>query len=189
VQPPELSDEQWCLVHADGNIFAEACPGAGKTRAIVARFLRRTAEESRKGIGLLSFTTAAVDEVKARCGDRSDALAVPHFVGTFDAFINRFITRPLYVQQYGQTPRFIESWQGVRRASFRVANMGRVPNLELDWFEFDWMLRATLKDGWIPLKHKRTLGPLISARRDELEEQATNACRVLVASGKLSACR
>ena len=155
------SSVSWCTRTA--TLFAEACPGGGKTRAIVARFLRRTAEEPRKGIALLSFTTAAVDEVKARCGDRSDALVVPHFVGTFDAFINRFITRPLYVQQYGQTPRFTESWQGVRRASFRVPEMGKMPNLELDWFEFDWMLRATLKDDWIPYRHQRMLAPLISA--------------------------
>jgi ATP-dependent DNA helicase UvrD/PcrA len=186
MQPPGLSDEQRHLVLADGNLFVEACPGSGKTRAIVARFLRRIAGESRKGIGLLSFTTAAVDEVKARCGDRPDALVVPHFVGTFDAFINRFITKPSYAQQYGQTPRFIESWHGARRASFRIPDSGKTPNLELDWFELDWTLRASLKDEWIPLRHQRTLAPLISARRDELEERATSVCRSLVASGNLS---
>lgn len=183
---PGLSDEQRSLVLADGNLFAEACPGAGKTRAIVARFLRRTAEEPRKGIALLSFTNAAIDEVKARCGDRSDALLVPHFVGTFDKFINRFITRPLYVQQYGKAPRFTDSWQGFQRASFRVPNMGHVPSFELDWFELDWMLRATLKDDWVPFKHHGMLAPVISARRDELEERATRECRGLIASGNLS---
>ena len=99
---------------ADGHLFAEACPGAGKTRAIVARYLRRTDEEPRKGIALLSFTNAAIDEVRRRCGDRPDALTAPHFVGTFDGFINRFITRPLYVHHYGKTPRFIESWQDTK---------------------------------------------------------------------------
>ncbi|WP_371272122.1 UvrD-helicase domain-containing protein [Streptomyces sp. cf124] len=46
-----------------------ACPGAGKTRAMVARFLKRTAEEPRRGIALISFTNAAVDEVRRRCGN------------------------------------------------------------------------------------------------------------------------
>lgn len=186
MQLPKLSNQQRGLADAEGSLFAEACPGAGKTRAIVARFLRRTAEEPRKGIGLLSFTNAAVNEVKARCGDRFDALAVPHFVGTFDKFINQFITRPLYVQQYGQTPRFIESWQGARRACFRLLDMGKLPNFELDWFELDWMLRATLKDNWVPLRHRGMLAPVISARRDELKEWATRECRALVASGTLS---
>jgi DNA helicase-2/ATP-dependent DNA helicase PcrA len=76
---PELSDEQRRLVLADGNQFAEACPGAGKTRAIAARFLRRTEEEPRKGIGLVSFTTAAIDEARTRCGDQPDALLAPNF--------------------------------------------------------------------------------------------------------------
>ena len=126
---------------AKDNTFAEACPGAGKTRAIVARFQRRVAEEPRKGIALVSFTNGAIDEVRKRCGDRADALLAPHFVGTFDSFINRFITRPLYVQQYGQTPRFSESWAGLKRASFRVPGLDRsMPNFQLDWFELDWML-------------------------------------------------
>jgi superfamily I DNA/RNA helicase len=186
VQLLKLSDQQRDLANAEGSLFVEACPGAGKTRAIVTRFLRRTAQEPRKGIGLLSFTNAAVDEVKVRCGDRFDALAVPHFVGTFDKFINQFITRPLYVQQYGQTPRFTESWQGIRRASFRLLDMGKLPNFELDWFELDWMLRATLKDNWIPFRHQRMLAPLITARRGDLEQEATRICRALVAGGNLS---
>ena len=96
---------------------------AGKTRAIVARFHRRVTEEPRKGIALVSFTNGAIDEVRKRCGERADALLAPHFVGTFDSFINRFITRPLDVQQYGQTPRFSESWTGLKLASFRVSSL------------------------------------------------------------------
>ena len=68
-------------------------PGAGKTRAIVARYLSRVEQEPRKGIALLSFTNAAIDEVKGRCGDMPDALKAPHFVGTFDSFINRLAAR------------------------------------------------------------------------------------------------
>jgi len=71
---PELSDEQRQLVFADGDQFAEACPGAGKTRAIAARFLHLTETKPRKGTGLVSFTTAAIDEVRNRCGDQPDAL-------------------------------------------------------------------------------------------------------------------
>jgi superfamily I DNA/RNA helicase len=187
VAPVKLSDQQRNLVKADGDTVAEACPGAGKTRAIVARFLRRAAEEPRKGIALLSFTNAAVDEARTRCSERADALFAPHFVGTFDSFINRFITRPQYVQQYGLTPRFTESWQGIRDASFRLSDMGRLPSFSLDWFEFDWMLRAALNQQSIrPRQHRRALAPVIAARGVELEEQATKRCRGLVGSGRLS---
>jgi DNA helicase II / ATP-dependent DNA helicase PcrA len=187
VPPIKLSDQQRDLVKADGHTFAEACPGAGKTRAIVARFLRRTEEEPRKGIALLSFTNAAVDEVRTRCSERADALLAPHFVGTFDSFINRFITRPQYIQQYGLTPRFSESWQGIRGASFRLSDMGKLPSFSLDWFELDWMLRASLNEQSIrPRQHRHALAPVIADRGLELEEQATKRCRGLVASGRLS---
>jgi hypothetical protein len=43
-------------------------------------------------------------------------------------------------------PRFRESWQGIRGASFRLSDMGKLPSFSLDWFEFDWMLRAALNE-------------------------------------------
>jgi hypothetical protein len=166
---PELSDEQRQLVFADGDQFAEACPGAGKTRAIAARFLRLTEPKPRKGIGLVSFTTAAIGEVRFRCGDQSDALLAPNFVGTFDRFINQFITRPVYVKLCGKPPRFRETWQGIERASFGLRDMGKLPRIELDWFVFDGGLNATLNERRLPYQYIKALAPLISTRRQELE--------------------
>jgi DNA helicase II / ATP-dependent DNA helicase PcrA len=193
VQPLSLSDEQQGLVdHADGHLFAEACPGAGKTRAIVARYLRRAQEEPRKGIALLSFTNAAIDEVRSRCGDRPDALKAPHFVGTFDSFINRFVSRPLYVHYYDKTPRFIESWQDTKHGSFRLPDMDRLPDFQLDWFMFDYtpegQLRATLMDSWISLLPARLLKNYITANRTRLEERAVIRCRTLVTRNGLVSC-
>jgi DNA helicase-2/ATP-dependent DNA helicase PcrA len=187
VQPWPLSDEQQALVdHAAGHLFAEACPGAGKTRAIVARYLLRTGQEPRKGIALLSFTNAAVDEVRSRCGDRPEALKAPHFVGTFDSFINRFITRPLYVRYYDKTPRFIESWQDSKRGSCRLGGMDGLPSFSLDWFEFDGQLCATLRDDWMPQLPARLLKAFIAANRARIEERATTYCQDLVKGGTVS---
>ena len=167
-------------------------PGAGKTRAIVARYLRRAAEEPRKGIALLSFTNAAIDEVKGRCGDMPDALKAPHFVGTFDAFINRFISRPLYVHYYGKTPRFIESWRDTKHGSFRLPDMDRLPDIQLDWFMFDYapdgQLRATLADDWIPPLLARSLKSYVAANRTRLQERAVIRCRTLVTRNGLVSC-
>lgn len=185
MHPRPLSDEQQGLVdHRDGHLFGEACPGAGKTRAIAARYLCRVEEEPRKGIALLSFTNAAIDEVKGRCGDRPDALKVPHFVGTFDSFINRFITRPFYMRYYNKTPRFIESWQDTKHGSIRLDGMDGLPSFGLDWFMFDFtsegQLRATLRDDWIPLLPARQLKNYITANRTRIEERANRRCRALV---------
>jgi DNA helicase II / ATP-dependent DNA helicase PcrA len=192
VQPHPLSDEQWDLVnHAEGHLFTEACPGAGKTRAIVARYLRRTAEEPRKGIALVSFTNGAIDEVKARCGDMPDALKAPNFVGTFDAFINRYISRPLYVRYYEKTPRFIKSWQDTKHGRFRLAGMSRLPDIQLDWFMFDYTpdgnLRATLMDTRIS-PPSRSMESYITANRTTLEVQAVKRCKTLVKQNGLVSC-
>jgi superfamily I DNA/RNA helicase len=175
--------------HADGHLFAEACPGAGKTRAIVSRYLRRASEEPRKGIALLSFTNAAIDEAKGRCGDMPDALKAPHFAGTFDSFINRFISRPLYVRYYDKTPRFIESWQDTKHGSFRLDEMDGLPSFELRWFLFDFVdgqLRAALKDEWMDQRSERLLRQYITANRTLVEKRADLRCRSLVRSGLVS---
>lgn len=92
---PELTEDQRTLVEEVAeSAFVTACPGAGKTRAVVARYLRRVDEEPRKGIALVSFTNAAVEEVRNRCVDRQDAMKAPHFVGTFDGFIARYLVAP-----------------------------------------------------------------------------------------------
>jgi superfamily I DNA/RNA helicase len=77
----ELTDPQRELAFTAGSRFVEACPGAGKTRAIVTRFQQRAKAEPRKGIALLSFTNTAVDEVTDRCAAYPQLLEVPHFCG------------------------------------------------------------------------------------------------------------
>jgi len=188
VQLPSLSDEQQKFVdHADGHLFAEACPGAGKTRAIVTRYLRRSQEEP--GIALLSFTNAAIEEVRSRCGDRPDGLKAPHYVGTFDSFINRFISRPLYVHYYNKTPRFIEKWHDTKYGRFRFDDMDKLPSLELDWFLFEFVdgqLRALLRDDWMDPRSERLLRQYVAENRTRVEERADIRCRSLVRGGLLS---
>jgi hypothetical protein len=189
---PELSEDQKLLVEWDakrvGDLFAEACPGAGKTRAIVARFLRLTEAEPRKGIAMLSFTNAAIDEVRSRCGTRPDALLAPNFVGTFDGFINRYITKPLYVQRYGRTPHFLETWDGVKAASFRPPEPQPGPAFQLGWFEFDGHLGAQLVENWIPRKTRGAVRPAITAQLDAVERRAGSLCRHLVEQRGLISC-
>ena len=183
---PPLSKQQADLVDAHGHTFAEACPGAGKTRAIAARFQRRVAEEPRKGIALVSFTSGAVDEARRRCGEQAEALLAPNFVGTFDGFINRFITKPMYVQQYGKTPRFCESWAGLKLATFGVPALDQRARFQLDWFELDWCLRATLKPEAVPWRSRWMVDGLPTAQRSEVEQEAARLCRSLVSNGTVS---
>lgn len=136
----DLSDEQKSALELNVRLV-EACPGAGKTRAIVQRYKAR-ADESDRGVALLSFTNAAIDEATARSSDRPDLLRAPHFVGTFDTFLHRYIVTPnesaalmkapTYLQSWSELPsplrtlRAGEVWQRVSLASFSHASDGEI---------------------------------------------------------------
>ncbi|MFE9882577.1 UvrD-helicase domain-containing protein [Streptomyces sp. NPDC005784] len=183
----KLTDDQQALVDADGSLFVAACPGAGKTRAMVARFLKRTAEEDRRGIALISFTNAAVDEVRRRCGNQAEALRAPHFVGTFDTFIHRFIVTPLYAKAYNQKPNYVQSWQDVASTSFRLRDMGRTKNLELKWFDFDSDGRAHLNVGRVPQDFGDAAAHrMLALRKQEAEANASHIFGRLLRAGTVT---
>lgn len=72
-----------------------AVPGAGKTRVFVEAFHRELDRseraQSRAGVAALSFTNVAHEEIARRLARAIDA---PHFVGTLDSFLFRFVVRP-----------------------------------------------------------------------------------------------
>ena len=86
-------------------IFAEelefllrAAPGSGKTWTSCRRFVWRAANWPHPvgGLALMSFTNAAIREFKAATITlgRRGLLADPNYVGTFDAFVERYILTP-----------------------------------------------------------------------------------------------
>lgn len=104
-----LSEQQKRILCAD-IALVEACPGAGKTRAVIARFMQETAGHQRSGIALLSFTNIAADEIASRCNGIPHALRPPHFVGTFDTFVHRYIITPSKYRAGHKTITFLRSW-------------------------------------------------------------------------------
>ncbi|MBD0740535.1 UvrD-helicase domain-containing protein [Streptomyces sp. CBMA29] len=183
----DLTDDQQALVDAEESLFAAACPGAGKTRAMVARFQKRTAEENRRGIALISFTNAAVDEVRRRYTNQSEALRTPHFVGTFDTFIHRFIVTPWYVKAYGRKPNYVQSWQEIASTSFRLSDMGRTKNLEMNWFDFDPDGRAHLRLSRIPRDFgDATAHRMLAQRKQDAENYASNIFGRLLRAGTVT---
>lgn len=121
--PVELSDEQAKVLLAATRVV-EAGPGSGKTRALVQRYLQ-AAEATTRGVALLSFTNAAVDEVRRRAGSSPRFLQAPHFVGTIDSFLHRFIVTPAEVSRLGRLPVYRASWDdlGGEFTAVRLANL------------------------------------------------------------------
>jgi DNA helicase-2/ATP-dependent DNA helicase PcrA len=71
----------------------QAVPGSGKTW-LIGEVIRREYENwnrAHQGIAALSFTNVAGEEIRRALGR---SLEHPHFVGTIDAFVYRYIVRP-----------------------------------------------------------------------------------------------
>jgi DNA helicase II / ATP-dependent DNA helicase PcrA len=110
----DLTDEQRTFANNIPGTFVEACPGSGKTRAIVARIARIAPTlPVRRGIAVLSFTNSAIEEFISRCHvfRLDDALSHPGFVGTFDAFLRQFFFSPSGIEGVAIRPTVVDSWE------------------------------------------------------------------------------
>lgn len=182
-----LTEPQVELVNLPGTRFVEACPGAGKTMCIAARFERLCEAETRKGIALLSFTNAAVDELGGRAAKRAGLLDAPNYVGTFDSFINRFIVGPLVATRFDSHPRFIESWNEIPRTTVTNTELQQKGFVyELEWFEFDADGNGTLVPGRVAGKLRAAMVAAYPEHADELSKSASVLRARLMKAGRLS---
>lgn len=99
-----------------------AGPGSGKTRVFVEA-LRRQLDgwnSARVGIAALSFTNVAHEVITRRLGGTPPP---PHFVGTIDAFLLRFVVQP-FAKLLGFCP------QGARLLPEALARTIEVPRIQ-----------------------------------------------------------
>ncbi|WP_367190359.1 UvrD-helicase domain-containing protein [Burkholderia sp. Ed8] len=132
-----LTAEQEAFATHVGGIFVHACPGAGKTRTILARLANIAATlPPRRGVAVLSFTNSAVDEFRDRCqaAGLSSLLKHPSFMGTLDAFVRKFVVLPGCAATTTTRPIILDSWDtlGIEiRLSGQFAFRGDPVSLDL----------------------------------------------------------
>lgn len=96
----DLSKKQETIVFSNSKrVVVRACPGSGKTFTVAARLANKIMTWDRRcvGISCLSFTNVARQEIEKylpRFEVNSSQSQYPHFLGTIDSFINRFIFLP-----------------------------------------------------------------------------------------------
>jgi len=82
-----------------------ACPGSGKTTALVAKLYILTKFmpfEDGSGICVLTHTNVAIDLIKEKLGKQGSILFEhPNFCGTIQSFVNSYLAQPMYVKKYG----------------------------------------------------------------------------------------
>ncbi len=77
----------------------QACPGSGKTTLLASKLILLSKKWvwSKKGVCVLSHTNIAKDEIINRLKNHPTGwkfLKYPHFIGTIQEFVNRFIALP-----------------------------------------------------------------------------------------------
>jgi len=90
-----------------------ACPGSGKTTLLVAKLaiLARKWPHSHQGICVLSHTNVARDQIvkKLPVSSSQRLLSYPHFVGTIQSFIDRFVAIPACLARFHCTPSSVDN--------------------------------------------------------------------------------
>lgn len=94
-----LSEKQKEIVfNKAGKFVVRACPGSGKTYCVGARLARLISkwQKPNSGIAAVSFTNVAWQEIeKTYCQEyKFGKISFPHFLGTIDSFINKYIFLP-----------------------------------------------------------------------------------------------
>ncbi|MGV2873496.1 UvrD-helicase domain-containing protein [Colwellia sp. E150_009] len=94
-----LEQKDYIQSTIDDHVYLEACPGSGKTEVVAAKVAKEISnwKKDPSGIAILSFSNSATDELKDRIGkfSTSNLKFHPHFIGTFDSFIYKYIVSPV----------------------------------------------------------------------------------------------
>jgi len=94
-----FTEKQKEVINKKGIFIVKAAPGSGKTFIVAARMARllREWKEKHRGIAVLSFTNVAWQEIEEYLRKKfgiSTPIYYPHFLGTIDSFLNRYLVIP-----------------------------------------------------------------------------------------------
>ena len=94
----QLTDLQKKIIDFKGKNILKACPGAGKTFVVAHKVIKDLElwKEKNKGMAILSFTNVASKELDSKIKEISGlrSLPYPHYIGTLDSFISKYIFMP-----------------------------------------------------------------------------------------------
>jgi hypothetical protein len=89
-----------------------ACPGSGKTTALLAKLFilsKFMPFKDNSGICVLTHTNVATNLIKEKLGNAANILlSYPNFVGTIQSFIDKYLALPLYRNVFGHNVSVID---------------------------------------------------------------------------------
>ena len=100
------------VIKEDNSCYVQACPGSGKTTALLAKLIilaNKMPLPEGKGVCVLTHTNVAIDEIKARVGQKADILfKYPNFFGTIQTFLHKYITSAALHYFYGSQITYVD---------------------------------------------------------------------------------
>ncbi len=109
-----------------------ACPGSGKTKALIAKLLilsRQMPLENNRGICVLTHTNVAINEIKSHAYFASKKLSnYPNHFGTIQSFVDKYLAIPTYINQFNRRPLFINNEIYLDRMERTRKYLGRKTN-------------------------------------------------------------
>lgn len=108
-----------------------ACPGSGKTTALLAKLLilsRQMPLENNKGICVLTHTNVAINEIKSRAYFASQKLFnYPNHFGTIQSFVDKYLAIPSYILRFNKRPGYVnnEVFNSVIERSYNTLHAAR----------------------------------------------------------------
>ncbi len=109
-----FDEERRAILRSVATADIRACPGSGKTTLLVAKLgiLAADWNPRHSGCCVLSHTNAARKEIEKHL-DRIPALTAltryPHFVGTIQTFLDRFLAIPAAIEKFGTRPSVVDN--------------------------------------------------------------------------------
>lgn len=126
-----FDDERRAVIQCLESKDIIACPGSGKTTALLAKLAILAGKlplENNKGICVLTHTNVAIDEIKNRLGMHGEKIfKYPNNCSTIQSFVNQFLAIPAYIHFYGKKPFRIDDEiynEEIRKKYYRIVPYG-----------------------------------------------------------------
>ena len=108
-----FDDTRVNIIKEDSSCYVQACPGSGKTTALLAKLIilaNRLPMADGKGVCVLTHTNVAIDEIKAKVGSKANVLFnYPNFFGTIQTFLHKYVTAAALHYFYGSQIQYVDN--------------------------------------------------------------------------------
>ena len=108
-----FDEEQKAVIRSFETKDILACPGSGKTKALLAKLLilsRQMPLENNRGICVLTHTNVAINEIKSHAYFASQKLFnYPNHFGTIQSFVDKYLAIPAYILRFNKRPMYVDN--------------------------------------------------------------------------------